>query len=136
MTPDPESEPPGAGRGEVGGDTECRRCAVVCEKVIYPAACVENRCPSLYAFTEEGRTFVGCLEKVYRVEIDMAQMEAAQGRKGGFGAVKAQRPPTPWCTYDVERAYEKRLGLEACVNPCFNAVDDRSPDTFRVQKKA
>jgi len=114
---------------------ECTRCVVHCEKVVYPAACVQNRCPSVYAFEEDGRTFIGCMEKVYKVEIDLAQIRSAQAKKGGFGAVRALRTPTANCTFEVERAYERRFGLETCVNPCFNAVDDGSATAFRVTRR-
>ncbi|MGH3012210.1 MAG: hypothetical protein ACRDMY_10315, partial [Gaiellaceae bacterium] len=46
-------------------ETECRRCQVHCDKVVYPAACLERACPFLYAYREWGRTYVGCMQNVY-----------------------------------------------------------------------
>jgi len=74
-------------------ELECRRCDVHCDKVVYPAACVERACPFLYAYEDHGRTFVGCMQKVYGVEIDLDLLRAAELGKGGFGAVKAVRKP-------------------------------------------
>src|SRR5438477_3123810 len=74
-------------------EVECRRCEVHCDKVVYPAACVERACPFLYAYEEHGHTYVGCMQKVYGVEIDLDQLRAAERGRGGFGAVKAFRKP-------------------------------------------
>jgi hypothetical protein len=52
-------------------EVECRRCEVHCDKVVYPAACAENGCPFLYAYEEFGHTYVGCMQKVFEVEIDL-----------------------------------------------------------------
>ena len=52
-------------------EVECRRCDVHCDKVVYPSACVERACPFLYSFVELGRTYVGCMQKVFDVEIDL-----------------------------------------------------------------
>ena len=58
-----------------------------CDKVVYPSACVERGCPFLYSFVELGRTYVGCMQKVFDVEIDLALMLEAEQR-GDFGAVR------------------------------------------------
>src|SRR6185295_18510670 len=52
-------------------ETECRRCGVHCDKVVYPAACLARSCPFVYAYQESGRTYIGCMQKVYDVEIDL-----------------------------------------------------------------
>src|SRR5438128_1849682 len=51
-------------------ELECRRCDVHCDKVVYPSACLERACPFVYAYEEFGHTYVGCMQKVYEVEID------------------------------------------------------------------
>src|SRR6478735_2461347 len=78
-------------------EVECRRCDVHCDKVVYPAACLERACPFLYAFKEFGHTYVGCMQKVYKVEIDLHLLRAAARRRDGFGAMKAAREPLPMC---------------------------------------
>ena len=59
-------------------EVECRRCAVHCEKVVYPAACLERSCPFVYAYEEHGHTYMGCLQKVFEAEIDV-EMLARRG---------------------------------------------------------
>jgi hypothetical protein len=112
-------------------ETECRRCDVHCDKVVYPAACLEGSCPFLYAFEEHGRTYVGCMQKVYGVEIDLELLEEAQGERLGFGAVKARRQPLPMCRAEVSPCYENRSGELGCVNPEFFELPQGEP-SFRV----
>ena len=112
-------------------ETECRRCNVHCDKVVYPAACVESACPFLYAYREWGRTYVGCMQKVYEVEIDLDVLQQAQGVKGGFGAVKAVRQPLPMCRAEVATCYENRADDIGCVNPEFSELPRGRP-AFRV----
>src|SRR5262249_45251789 len=78
-------------------EAECRRCAVHCEKVVYPAACVERACPFVYAYEEHGHTYMGCLQKVFEAEIDVEMLTAAERTREGFGAVRALRGPLPLC---------------------------------------
>jgi hypothetical protein len=111
-------------------EVECRRCEVHCDKVVYPGACVERGCPFLYAYDEHGRTFVGCLQKVFGVEIDLDLLCAAEAN-GGFGAVKAVRRPLPMCSVEVESCYDSRADELGCVNPEFSELPVGAP-TFRV----
>jgi hypothetical protein len=112
-------------------EAECRRCEVVCDKVVHPAACVEGACPFLYAYEEHGRTFVGCMQKVFDVEIDLHLLEDAQVGRRGFGAVKARRQPLPMCKAEVSSCYENRADEIGCVNPEFFELPQGSP-SFRV----
>ena len=112
-------------------ELECRRCDVHCDKVVYPAACVERACPFLYAYEDHGHTFIGCMQKVYGVEIDLDLLRAAERRRDGFGGVKAKRKPLPMCRVEVESCYEGRSGELGCVNPEFSELPDGEP-TFRV----
>ena len=57
----------------------------------YPAACLERSCPFVYAYEEYGHKYMGCMQKVFWVEIDLEMLRAAQARRDGFGAVKAFR---------------------------------------------
>src|SRR5204862_6584440 len=76
-------------------EIECRRCGVYCDKVVYPAACISRSCPFVYAYEDHGHTYIGCMQKVYGVEIDLQMLEAAEARRPGFGADRATRKPLP-----------------------------------------
>ena len=102
-----------------------------CDKVVYPAACVDRACPFLYAYEEFGHTYIGCMQKVYSVEIDLELLRAADRRRDGFGAIKATRNPLPMCRTEVESCYANRTNELGCVNPEFSELPvDRG--TFRV----
>jgi hypothetical protein len=111
-------------------EVECRRCDVHCDKVVYPSACVEKSCPFLYSFQEVGRTYVGCLQKVFDVEIDLVLLLEAE-KRGEFGAVRANRRPLPMCRVEVESCYEGREDDLGCLNPEFSELPVGEP-TFRV----
>jgi hypothetical protein len=106
-------------------EMECRRCDVHCDKVVYPGACLERTCPFVYSYEAWGHTYVGCMQKVYEVEIDLDMLRAAERRKPGFGAIRAM------CRAEVERTYESRLDELGCVNPEFSELPVGEP-TFRV----
>jgi hypothetical protein len=112
-------------------EIECRRCEVHCDKVVYPSACVERACPFLYAYEEFGHTYIGCMQKVYSVEIDLDLLRAAERRREGFGAIRASRKPLPMCRTEVESCYASRAGELGCVNPEFFELPVGRP-TFRV----
>ena len=111
-------------------EVECRRCEVHCDKVVYPAACLDRSCPFVYAYVDHGHTYIGCMQKVYAVEIDLDLLSAAE-RRGEFGAVKALRKPLPMCKSEVESCYDSRGGELGCVNPEFFELPAASP-TFKV----
>ena len=112
-------------------ETECRRCEVHCDKVVYPAACIEGACPFVYAYEEWGHRYIGCMQKVYEVEIDVDVLHDAEARPGGFGAVKAVRQPLPMCSSEVTDCYESRAGELGCVDPEFWELPEGAP-SFRV----
>jgi hypothetical protein len=112
-------------------EVECRRCGVHCDKVVYPAACVERACPFLYAYEDHGHTYIGCMQKVYGVEIDLNVLRSMQARRGGFGAMKAKRQPLPMCRVEVDPCYTNRVDALGCVNPEFSELPVGTP-TFRV----
>jgi hypothetical protein len=111
-------------------EVECRRCEVHCDKVVHPGACVERDCPFLYAFEEVGHTYVGCMQKVFDVEIDLDLLLEAEA-SGGFGAVRAARRPLPMCEVEVASCYEAKLDDLGCVNPEFFELPLGTP-SFRV----
>jgi hypothetical protein len=103
-------------------EVECRRCEVHCDKVVYPAGCVAKSCPFLY---------VGCMQNVFDVEIDVDLLAAAERTRSGFGAVKAMRQPLPMCTTSVDPCYENRSSELGCVNPEFRELPVGEP-TFKI----
>lgn len=112
-------------------EAACRRCEVHCEKVVYPAACLERSCPFVYAYEEHGHTFMGCLQKVFTAEIDLDMLRAAERRREGFGPVRALRGPLPMCRASVQETFASRESDLGCVNPEFAELPAGSP-TFRV----
>jgi hypothetical protein len=112
-------------------EVECRRCGVHCDKIVYPGACVERACPFLYAYEDHGHTYVGCLQKVFEVEIDLDLIREGERRREGFGAVKARRQPLPMCRVEVESTYAGRADELGCVNPEFSELPVGKP-SFRV----
>ena len=113
-------------------ELECRRCDVHCDKVVYPSACLERACPFVYAFEEFGHTYVGCMQKVYGVEIDLEMLREAERRREGFGGIRATKAPLPMCRVEVEECYgAERSGELGCVNPEFHELPVGAP-TFKV----
>ena len=112
-------------------EVECRRCEVHCDKVVYPGACLDRNCPFLYSYQEFGHTYVGCMQKVFDVEIDLDLLRQAEATRSGFGAVRATAPPLPVCRVEVEACYESRLDELGCVNPEFHELPVGEP-SFRI----
>ncbi|MFA5802403.1 MAG: hypothetical protein WC911_07990 [Thermoleophilia bacterium] len=114
---------------ELSEELECNECGVLCEKVIYPANCFHSGCKYIYSYDEMGKTYFGCLYKVFGVEIDLGGFHELEKRKGGFGAVKVVRPPLERCSLTVEKAYSRdqdtdckkalaeRYAAEAAIHP-------------------
>jgi hypothetical protein len=112
-------------------EAECRRCAVHCEKVVYPAACLGRSCPFVYAYEEHGHTYMGCLQKVFEAEIDVEMLAGAEQTRDGFGPVRALRRPLPMCRSDVQATFAQRESDLGCLNPEFAELPAGFP-TFRV----
>jgi hypothetical protein len=83
-------------------------------------------CRFLYSYDDptSGRRYMGCLNKVFKGEIDVEAFHAAE-RGGGFGGIKMTGEPLPQCQFTVERAYEGDGPGFECVNRrFFDCVDD------------
>lgn len=104
----------------------CRQCPVGCDRVVHPGGCLAAGCPRLYTYREDGRTWAGCLEGVYAVEVDLDALRRAERTRAGFGALRAQREPLPICRSEVERTFAHR-SAGACVNPDFLLSAPRRP---------
>ena len=112
-------------------EVACRHCDVHCEKVVYPGACLRMACPFVYAYEAWGHTYVGCMQKIYDVEIDLELLEQAESGRGGFGAVRARRAPLPMCEVEVVETYSSREDEIGCRNPEFHELP-RERANFRV----
>jgi hypothetical protein len=112
-------------------EVRCRRCDVHCDKVVYPASCLERSCPFAYSYEEFGHTYVGCMQKVYDCEIDLHLLLIAERTSAGFGPVRATGKPLPMCRTEVSSCYERRQGRLGCVNPEFFELPLGAP-AFRV----
>jgi len=88
-------------------------------------------CPFVYAYEAWGRMYMGCLQKVFEVEIDLALLEEAESERGGFGAVRACRAPLPMCEVEVVPCYGGREDELGCRNPEFYELP-RERASFRV----
>ncbi|MSO58052.1 MAG: hypothetical protein EXQ77_03315 [Thermoleophilia bacterium] len=111
-------------------EVECRRCEVHCDKVVHPAACVAQACPYAYVYDAFGHRYMGCLQRVFDVEIDVDVLMTLE-RHGRFGAVRARRTPLPRCHAEVASCYDAREDEFGCRNPeFFEVVQDRP--SFRV----
>jgi hypothetical protein len=66
------------------------------------------------------------MNKVFRVEIDVAVFHEAERTRHGFGGVKMSGRPLPQCRTSVERAYDGNGEPFECVNPRF--FDDPSAE--------
>lgn len=107
MTP-PRLQPPATAGS-------CRLCPVSCDRLVYPSGCLQGACDRLYAYEEEGRTYVGCVERVFTVEIDLERFREAQATRVGFGGLRVAREPLPMCQCGIDRTYPHRA-----TGPCSN----------------
>ena len=98
-------------------EIECRRCGVYCDKVVYPAACVERDCAFLYSYEEFGHTYVGCMQNVFQVDIDFDLLRAAEARRGGFGAVRVTAPNSPVASAARRRSRSISTSKTFCMQP-------------------
>lgn len=121
-------------RSKTSEGTECRQCCGFCDKLINPRGCIEMDCPFLYTYVDDrsGRRFMGCIQKVFAVEIDVDMFNKAERTRQGFGGVKAAREPMPLCPMSVERSYEGSGEAFDCVNPRFFDANDSGPGGYRA----
>ena len=99
----------------------CRQCCSFCDRLVAPAGCLAAGCRYLYLYDDErsGIRYMGCLHKVFKVEIDVGLFEAAEHTRAGFGGVKMTGAPLPVCRTYVERAYHGTGEAFECVNREF-----------------
>jgi len=111
---------------------ECRQCCSFCDRVLHPSGCIAADCSYLYLYDAEdnGRRYMGCMNKVFKVEIDVGLFEDAERTRLGYGGVKMVGTPLPQCAFSVERAYVGEGEPFDCVNPEFFGASDLGPDSY------
>jgi hypothetical protein len=117
--------------------TECRQCCTFCDRVVLPSGCLARNCPYLYLYDDEvsGARYMGCVNKVFKVEIDMAVFHEAERTRHGYGGVKMTGLPLPICRTSVERAYDGYGDAFECVNPGFFADPVRADGDFDLRDR-
>jgi hypothetical protein len=110
---------------------ECRQCRAFCDRLVDPRGCIEQGCEYLYSYDDpaSGRRFMGCMQKVFRAEIDVDLFHLAE-MSGGFGGIKMTGRPLPQFT--VERCYEGHGPEYSCTNPRFFDHVDEGPEALRA----
>lgn len=98
--------------------------------MIEPRDCIAVRCPWLYSHHDRftGNQYVGCMQRVFRGEVDIEALRAP----GGFGGIKVTGELRPQCQFRVERAYEGEGEAFSCVNRRFFDFSDTGPDAIRA----
>ena len=76
---------------------------------------------------------MGCMNKVFRGEIDVALFEEAQRTRHGYGGVKMTGSPLPQCRVTVEKAYDGDGNAFECVNPGFFEPLEEDPFSFDLR---
>jgi hypothetical protein len=78
-------------------------------------------CKYLYFYDDEktGSRFMGCLNNVFSVEIDIEVFGEAQRTRHGYGGVKLTGRPLPVCRTSVEQAYDGHGDAFECINLDF-----------------
>ena len=127
----PVSAPPAELPLRPQDEVECRRCEVHCDRVVYPGACIGRSCQFVYAYEAWGHTYMGCMQRVFDVEIDLYLLGELEARPQGFGAVRARKTPLPICQSAISPCYEHRGDELGCRNPEFFEVPLERP-SFRV----
>lgn len=109
---------------------ECRECRCFCDKLVEPAHCIEIECRNIYSYRDEvnQRLYVGCLEKVFKVEIDLELMNELERSKIGFGGIKLAAPTLKQCAFFVESTFIGAGEEFNCANMSF--FDCASSDRY------
>ncbi len=84
-------------------------------------------CDRLYSYEEDGHMYIGCLERVFGVDIDLEAFRVMDATRRGFGGLRVARTPLPQCWTSVAAAMPHRLP-GPCTNPGMGSPVTR-PDT-------
>ena len=131
----PTSRPPATETARIPlrpqDEVECRRCEVHCDRVVYPGACIARGCPFVYAYEAWGHTYMGCLQKVFDVEIDLDLLGRARGPAGGLRRGEGAADAAADVPLEISACYEHRADEVGCRNPEFFELPLERP-SFRV----
>lgn len=91
------------------------------------------RCRYLYSYEDRlsGNTYMGCVRKVFRAEVDVEMFQLAENA-GGFGGLKVTGQPMPQCQFSVEPSFQGAGAEFECVNPRFFDCSDMGPEGLRA----
>jgi hypothetical protein len=78
---------------------------------------------------------MGCMNKVFNVEIDQQLFEEAERTRHGFGGVKMTGTPVPQCRVSVERAYDGYGDAFDCRNPDFFERPSEPDEAFDLRDR-
>jgi hypothetical protein len=94
---------------------------------------MEIGCRYLYSYEDvaTGRRFIGCVNKVFKGEVDLDLFLLAE-RAGGYGGIKMSGDPLPQCQFTVETAYEGDGPAYECVNRRFFDCSDEGAGGIRA----
>jgi hypothetical protein len=112
---------------------ECRQCSAYCDKLVEPRGCLEQRCSYLYSYEDRftGNQYMGCLQKVFRAEVDVDMFELAEST-GGYGGLRMTGRPLAQCQFTVEPAYAGAGDGFSCVNRRFFDCSEAGPEGLRA----
>lgn len=101
--------------------------------MIEPRGCIELACRFLYSYEDQltGGRYMGCMQKVFRAEIDVDMFELAEAASG-FGGIKMAGESLPQCQFHVEPCYEGEGRAFDCVNPRFFDCTDAGSEGIRA----
>ena len=74
-------------------------------------------CPFVYAYEAWGHTYVGCMQKIYDVEIDLDLLEEAESAARRLRRRAGTRRPLPMCEVEVVGTYPHREDELGCRDP-------------------
>ena len=112
-------------------EVECRRCEVHCDKVVYPAACVERAARSSTRTRSGGTPTSAACRRCTRSRSTSTCCARREARRGGFGAVAGEAAAAADVPLEVDETYDHRADELGCVNPEFREMPSARP-TFRV----
>jgi hypothetical protein len=99
---------------------------VRCERVVYPAHCVSIGCPRLYAHDDGGVRWIGCIDRVFTGEVDLARLVEQEAAHPGFGALRADGTPREQCKAAIDPTFPQR-DEGGCTRPAFRTAHPEAP---------
>lgn len=91
-------------------------------------------CRYIYSYEDEffGRIYMGCMQKVFKAEIDVEMLEEAERASPGFGGIKAAGEPLPHCPFVVDSTFDGEGEDYGCCNPTFFDCSSSSRYSYKL----